>query len=71
MFHLLCSTSIIIIEMQIKTTMNITSHCSEWSSPRSLQIINAEEGVEERKSSYTVGGKVNRCRHNGKHIEDP
>ena len=26
---------------------------------KSLQTINAREGVEKRESSYTVGGKVN------------
>ena len=36
-----CSTSIIIREMQIKTTM---------SSSKNLQIINAGEGVEKRNS---------------------
>ena len=46
-----CSTSLIIKEMQIKTTMRPSS--------KSLQIINAGEGVEERECSCTVGGNVN------------
>ena len=37
----------------------ITSHQSEWPSLKSLQIINAEEGVEKREPSYIVGGNVN------------
>ena len=51
-----CSTLLIIREMQIKT---ITSHQSEWPSSKSLQTINAGEGVEKREHSCTVGGNVN------------
>ena len=29
---------------------------SEWPSSRSLQVINAGEGMEQREPSYTVGG---------------
>ena len=54
-----CSTSLIIIEMQIKLQCGITSHQSEWPSLKSLQIINAGEGVEKREPSCTVGGSVN------------
>ena len=32
---------------------------------KSLQIINAGEGVEKREPSYTVGGDVNGCSHYG------
>ena len=36
---------------------------STWSKrpTKSLQIINAEEGVEKKEPSYTVGGNVNWC----------
>ena len=30
-----------------------------------IQIINAREGVEKTEHSYTVGGNVNLCNHNG------
>ena len=54
-----CSTLLIIREMQIKTTVDITSHWSEWPSSKSLQTINAGEGVEKREHSCTVGGNIN------------
>ena len=50
-----CSTSLIIREMQIKTTINTISHQLEWLLSKSLQTINAGEGAEKREPSYTVG----------------
>ena len=35
------------------------SHQSEWLQSKSLQAINAGEGVEKREPSYTVGGNAN------------
>ena len=57
-----CSTSLIIREMQIKTT-----HRSEWSSSKCLHIINAGEDVEKREPSHTVGGNVSWYNHYGEH----
>ena len=55
------STSLIIQEMQVKTTVSstITSYQSERPPLKSLQIINAGESVAKKESSYTVGEKVN------------
>ena len=54
-----CSTSLIIREMQIKTTMRSHFTPVRMAATKSLQAINAGEGVEDREPSYTVGGNAN------------
>ena len=38
---------------------NLMPDQSEWLQSKSLQVINAGEGVEKREPSYTVGGNAN------------
>ena len=54
-----CSTSLIIREMQIKTTRGITSRQSEWPLSKNLEAINAGKGVGKMEPSCTVGQNVN------------
>ena len=53
-----CSTSLIIREMQIKTTMRYLT-LVRMAIIKNLQTINAGEGMEKRGHSCTVGGDVN------------
>ena len=54
-----CSTSIIIREMQIKTTMRCHPTPVRMASSKNQQTINAGEGVEKREPSCAGGGDVN------------
>ena len=46
-----------------KPQLGFISHRSEWLIPKSLQKINAGEGVKKREPSYTIGGDANWYSH--------
>ena len=54
-----CSALLIIREMQIKTRMRYHLTLVRTAIIKSLQTVNAGEGVEKREPSYAVGGNVN------------
>ena len=53
-----------------KPQWDTTSHQSEWPPPKSLQTINAREGVWKREHSCISGGNVNWYSHYGRQYGD-
>ena len=54
-----CSTSLIIREMQITTTISYHLTPVTMAAIQSSQTVNAGEGVEKREPCYTVDGNAN------------
>ena len=55
---------------KLKPQWGTISCQSEWQWSKSLQAINAGEGVEKREPSYTVGGNANWYSHYGEQCGD-
>ena len=54
-----CSTLLILREMQIKTTTRYHLTPVRMAIIKSLQTVNAGEGVEKRDCSCPAGGNIN------------
>jgi hypothetical protein len=61
----ICSLSLAIKKMQIKTTRRFHLLMVEWLPLRAEATTNAAEDVGKMELSYTVGGNVSQYNHYG------
>ena len=65
-----CSSSLIVRDLQIKTTIGYPHTLVRMAIIKKFTNNKYWRGVVKRKLSYTVGGNVNWYSHYGKHYED-
>lgn len=49
-----CSLSLVIMEMQMKTTWDTTTHPFKWLKCKRLMTSNVDEDVKKKKNSLTL-----------------